>query len=157
MNESARLAIQLDKSLNGEAWHGPSWRDVLEGVTHEAAVCRPIPEAHTIAEIVLHSAGWLDVVRRRLNGESPQVSDAEDWPPVTALGAETWAAARERLFESGRALSDTIRAFPPQRLPETRPGLTDTWYDLILGILQHGLYHAGQVGVLKKAAVRVAA
>jgi hypothetical protein len=38
-----------------------------------------------------------------------------------------------------------------------RPGLDDTWFVLILGELEHMLYHAGQVGLLRKAAVRAAA
>jgi hypothetical protein len=39
----------------------------------------------------------------------------------------------------------------PERLQETRPGLKDTWFELITGELQHVLYHAGQVGLLKKS------
>ena len=66
MNESERLAGELDKALNGEAWHGPSWREALEGVTPEQALAHPVPGAHSIAEVVRHAATWHDVVRRRL-------------------------------------------------------------------------------------------
>jgi hypothetical protein len=121
----------------------------------EAALHHPIPEAHSIAEVVLHATTWHDVVRRRLAGESPEVSDAQDWPPVSAFGPDTWKETRDRLFETGRALCDAVRTFPVERLHEPRPKLKDTWYDLIVGEMQHVLYHAGQVGVLKKSAVRV--
>lgn len=80
MNDSERLAIELDKALNGGAWHGPSFREALEGVDLASALRRPIPEAHSIAEIVLHATAWHDVVRRRLGGEAPQISDDQDWP-----------------------------------------------------------------------------
>jgi hypothetical protein len=83
MNESERLAQQLDRALNGNAWHGPSWREALEGLGRDAALKRPIPEAHTIAEIVRHATTWHDVVTRRLQGETPEVSDAEDWPATS--------------------------------------------------------------------------
>jgi hypothetical protein len=152
MNESGHLARQLELALNGGAWHGPSLREALEGVTYEAAIRRPIPEAHTIAEIVQHAATWHDVVRRRLEGETPQVSDAEDWPALEGAGEAGWTAAMTRLLDTGGALAESIRRFPVERLHESRPGLEDTWFGLILGELQHVLYHAGQIAILRKAA-----
>jgi len=151
MNESGRLADQLSKALNGDAWHGPSWRDVLEGLPREAALQRPIPDAHTIAEVLLHATSWNDIVRRRLQGESPKVSGAEDWPPASFADQESWFAALARFRESGRALVATVEGFPVESLNEKRPGTQGTWYDLIVGQLQHLLYHAGQVALLKKA------
>lgn len=156
MNESERLADQLQRALQGNAWHGPSWREALEGVSREAALRRPIPEAHSIAEIVRHATTWHDVVRRRIEGESPEVSDAEDWPPADLADDAAWEAARTRLFDSGRALGETIARFPSERLHEKRPNVDDDWFGLVIGELQHALYHAGQVAILKKAAVKVA-
>jgi hypothetical protein len=151
MNESERLAAEIDKALNGGAWHGPSFREALEGVDLAAAQARPIPAAHTIAEIVLHATGWHDVVRRRLLGESPQVSEARDWPKAPLADETAWRAAVERLFETGRSLCETVRAFPAAKLNEKRPQLDDTWYGLLSGQLQHVIYHAGQVAILRKA------
>jgi uncharacterized damage-inducible protein DinB len=153
MNESERLALELRKALNGEAWHGPSWRELLEGVTREEALERPIAGVHTIAEIVLHVTTWEDVARRRLEGETPEVSDAEDWPPPALPGESAWQATVERLFVTSRALRDTLARFPAERLHERRPGMDQTWYAMLIGELQHVLYHAGQVSLLKKAAV----
>jgi hypothetical protein len=156
MNESQRLGDQMNRALNGDAWHGPSWRETLDGVTREVALHRPIPEAHTIAEIVLHATTWHDVVRRRLVGEVPEVTDALDWPPQKFGDEAAWSAAVARLFETGGALVTTVNRFPAEKLLEKRPNVEDTWYALIIGQLQHMLYHAGQLGVLKKAHARVA-
>lgn len=90
MNESQRLADQLTRALNGNAWHGPSWKETLEGVTREAALHRPIPDGHSIAEVLLHATTWNDVVRRRLEGETPQVSDAQDWPSAALADDAAW-------------------------------------------------------------------
>jgi hypothetical protein len=112
---------------------------------------RPIPRAHTIAEIVAHAATWHDVVRRRLLGEVPQVADDEDWKPAVLSDEAAWSSAMSRLFDTGNALTKEIERFPPERLPEKRSNVDDTWFGLIAGELQHVLYHAGQVGILKKA------
>jgi hypothetical protein len=156
MNESQRLADQLTRALNGDAWHGPSWRETLEGITREAALLRPIPEAHTIAEVLLHTTTWHDVVRRRLEGETPQLTDAEDWPPASFSDEAGWLAAVARLFDSGTALIATVKRFPVEKLHEKRPSVDGTWYELIIGELQHVLYHAGQAALLKKANARIA-
>jgi hypothetical protein len=161
MNESQRIANQLHRALSGgvngvpDAWHGPSWGEVLEGVTREAATHRPIPDAHTIAEIVMHAAAWHDIVRQRLEGQSPEVTDSTNWPPAAFTDETQWSAAVERLFTTGAALEKTIEDFPEKRLHEKRPSVDGTWYELIIGGLQHVLYHAGQVGVLRKAQARV--
>jgi hypothetical protein len=157
MNECERLAQQYERALNGDAWHGPSWREALDGVTREAASRRPIPDAHSIAEIVLHAGTWHDVVRRRIEGEVPQVSDAEDWPPARLADDAAWEAAKRRLFETGEALRETVAKFPVDRLSAKRPNTDGSWYELLIGELQHVLYHAGQVALLKKASVRVEA
>ena len=152
MNETERLARELEKALFGEAWHGPSWNEVLAGVSGEQACHRPIPNAHTIAEIVAHATTWFEVIKRRINGESPQVSDAEDWPNVAGLAESDWGELRDRSLERARALVETVRRISPERLLESRPGMKDTWFELVIGELQHVLYHAGQVGLLKKVA-----
>lgn len=153
MNDSRRLAEEIGKALNGGAWHGPSFREALEGVDLAAALRRPVAGGHTIAEIVLHATVWHDVVRRRLQGESPQVTDEQDWPHAALADEPAWQAAVRRLEETGRALCETVRAFPAEKLHETRPNLDGTWYELVSGELQHVIYHAGQVALLRKAGV----
>jgi hypothetical protein len=157
MNESKRLANEVRKALNGEAWHGPSWKEILDGVGREAATHRPIPEAHTLAEVVLHATTWHDVVRRRIEGETPEITSIEDWPVAAFPDEAAWSAAVARLFETGKDLAATIERFPAEKLHDKRPGVDATWYELISGELQHILYHAGQVALLKKAHVTVTA
>jgi hypothetical protein len=151
MKETERLASQLDRALRGNAWYGPSWREVLEGVTRAAALERPLPAAHSIAEIVLHTTTWLEVVRCRLGGESPEVSSTEDWPPAPLLTESEWPQALDRLFDAGRTLGEAIRRFPLERLHTQRPGMDETWFELIAGELQHLLYHEGQIALLRKS------
>jgi uncharacterized damage-inducible protein DinB len=153
MNESERLAREIEKALDGGAWHGPSWRETLNGVSRSTALRRPIAEGHTIAEIVLHVTTWHDVVRQRLAGENPDVSTEKDWPVANFASDDAWSAATRQALEGGLSLCDAIRRFPAARLHERRPGLEETWFELISGQLQHTLYHLGQIGILKKGAV----
>jgi hypothetical protein len=150
-NECQRLADQMRRALRGDTWQGPAWRDLLDDIDVALATRRPIPSVHTIAEIVQHVTTWHDVVRQRLDGDNPKVSAAQDWPNANLADEKAWRAAVARLHATGEALCDTIARFPAARLHEDRPGAGETWYELAIGSLQHEVYHAGQVGMLRKA------
>ena len=66
MNEVERLADQLARAHDGDAWYGAPTRVVLRGITPEQAARRPISQAHNIWEIVLHITSWQREVLHRL-------------------------------------------------------------------------------------------
>ena len=68
MKEAAHIADQLERAYSGHAWHGPSLRFLLRGVTAKQAARRPSPSAHTIWELVLHITAWDRVVCERILG-----------------------------------------------------------------------------------------
>lgn len=152
MTEVERLQDQLSRSWNGDAWHGPSLADVLAGVDAEAAVARPIPDARTIRELVLHITAWQDRVRRRLEGDAAPMSDAESWPAEGRPEEVSWREALDRLEAARRALHATVAGLDPGGLDEPAAGGPHAAYVLIHGVIQHDLYHGGQIALLAKAA-----
>ena len=148
MSETRRIADQLKRAFEGEAWHGPALMEALAGITAQRAAARPVANAHSIREIVAHVAAWEDAVRRRL-GEKVELTDAQDWPAV-GDGERAWVELLERLERGNHALRDVILGFEDSRL-DMRPGENRaTAYLLMHGVIQHDLYHAGQISVLKK-------
>src|SRR5512140_323893 len=153
MSEIARMLDLLHRAYAGDAWHGPAVLEVLEGVDATRAASRPLASAHSILELTPHIAVWKDVVRRRLQGESWQPTPEEDWAPAAADSAADWAAVRAKLDASHGALVGAVAAFPEAELdrPPTPDGRRSA-YALIHGVIQHDLYHAGQIALLKKGA-----
>lgn len=147
--EALRIADQLRRAVEGANWTGRNLSELLADVTPEAALARPIPNAHTIAELVAHVAVWLEVPVRRLAGEVYEPTPVEDWPPVADAAA--WAAARARLDVAYRALLVTLGTLTDERLGETTPGEDSPHYVLLHGGVQHTLYHAGQIALLLRA------
>ena len=41
MSETARLADQIRRAFEGDAWHGDSIKELLTGVTAETAAAKP--------------------------------------------------------------------------------------------------------------------
>lgn len=151
MREVERIAEQLRKAFEGEAWHGPSVRELLMSTTRGQASKRLIPGAHTIWEIVLHIGVWESVVRRRLSGESiTDLAPEEDWPPVHDVSELAWRKTLEDLEQGHIQLRQSITQMTDERLGEIVPGREYTAYVMLHGIIQHDLYHAGQIALLKK-------
>src|SRR5437588_3835211 len=120
MTESQRILDQLKRAYEGEAWHGPSVREVLAGVTAEQAHARPLANGHTICELVRHIAVWEDVGRRRLQGDPAEVpiSSPEDWPPADDMSEATWEQAKAALDRGHQALVEAIKRVDESRLDE---------------------------------------
>ena len=68
MSETARLADQIRRAFDGEAWHGDSVVEILQGVNAAMAAAHPIKNAHSIWELLLHIAAWDGAVLKRTGG-----------------------------------------------------------------------------------------
>ncbi|MBV9507422.1 MAG: DinB family protein [Acidobacteriia bacterium] len=152
-SESLRIVDQLRRAFTGDAWHGPSVRESLDGIAAEQAHHRALPEAHTVWEMVLHMNSWVSVAFESIRGAPMPQLDAwpEDWPAVEDTSEPAWAAAKQHLHQSGERLTEAIQEFADANLQNVVPGRTYDFYFLFHGIVQHSLYHAGQIVLLKRA------
>ena len=150
MTEIEKIEDQLRRAFEGEAWHGPSLQEVLADVTAAQAAARPLVHAHSIWEIVLHLAAWDDTVRRRLEGEKVDNPLEGDWPPVKDESEAAWSKTLERMKKNHTQLRLTTSRFPSSRLDEPLAGSKWSAYLTLHGSIQHYLYHAGQIALLKK-------
>jgi uncharacterized damage-inducible protein DinB len=141
----------LDRSFRGEAWHGPCLQDLLRDVSPDRAAARPIANVHGIWEIVLHVTAWIDAVRRRLEGESLELSSQQDWPAIRDEGEAAWQIALGNLEGAHERLRGMVAALDTERLDDRVPGKPYSIYFMLHGVIQHNLYHAGQIALLKKA------
>ena len=155
MTEAFRLADQIRRAFEGSAWHGDSILELLADVNAKTAGARPIKDAHSIWAILLHIAAGDDVVTRRAGGTAVTLADAQNFPAVTDSSEAAWNQAIETTKKTHHELIRTVAAFPDSRLAEQVPGKTQNYYNfyyMFSGIVQHELYHAGQIALLKKAA-----
>ena len=153
MPEAARILDQLHRAYEGPAWHGPALREVLAGVSCQTAARRPIPEAHTIWELVLHLTVWMSVPTRRIAGaEIPTLPPDQDWPAAPEPSEAGWQQALDQLAQAQFSLESEVSKLPDDRLREKVLGKVPySIYTMLHGVVQHNLSHAGQIALLKKA------
>jgi uncharacterized damage-inducible protein DinB len=151
MSEVNRIVDQVKRAFEGEAWHGPSVLEVIEGITSRQAVARPLAGAHSIWELVLHIAAWEGAILRRLSGDRAQLPTEEDWPPIAETDDDAWERTRDMLKQGHLELRSAIADLDDARLDQPIIEGMSSVYVQLHGVIQHDLYHAGQIALLKKS------
>ena len=151
MNECEQIADQLHRAFQGDAWHGPPLMELLKPVSSRQAAAHPVAGAHSIWEIVNHLIAWKNTVRRRMTGEVVELTAEQDWKPVVAVSDASWQSTVQELQSAHASLEEAVKQFGPQHLAEHAPNREHSMYVMLHGMVQHDLYHAGQIAILKKA------
>ena len=111
-----------------------------------------LAEAHSIWELVLHITAWVDVVRKRVvGGESVNVTQEMNFPTINDKSEGAWQEALTKMAAAEFSLRNAILSFPESRLNEIFHAQSGTsYYILMHGAVQHSLYHAGQIILMKR-------
>ncbi|HEY6768289.1 MAG TPA: DinB family protein [Candidatus Sulfotelmatobacter sp.] len=149
-SEAARIADQLRRAFDGVAWHGPALMELLEDVPAGTAAARPLENIHSIWELVLHIAVWDKAATVRLAGQKTQPEGTDNFPVVPEPTFRNWRRAIRESTVTHNALVKTVESLPDSRLRERVPGKRYDFYHNLHGVVQHELYHAGQIAILKK-------
>jgi hypothetical protein len=79
-----------------------------------------------------------------------------DWPVVSGSSPSAWTQVLEALERAHRQLHGAVLALADERLDDAVAGSDPTVRGMLLGLLQHNAYHAGQIALLAKAGGRSA-
>jgi len=150
MSQIDRMLTHYDQVMHGSAWHGdPVWQ-ILEHISAEAAAARPLPHTHTIWEIVMHMTFWEGVVMERLHGRRAGLIEEKNFPPMPEVSEENWSKTLDEFRASNDVFRQALRKLDPAKLEELSAAGKRTYYDEVHGIIEHHVYHAGQIALLKK-------
>lgn len=145
------LAAAVRATVRGPMWHGPSLRDVIEGVTPEQAWRHPVEGAHSIWELVHHVGAWADIACQRILGRSVTVTPERNFPPVGEPTADAWRESIEQMEARYETLAATVGSMAEAAL-RTQPAASRPQAELMVrGVVEHGVYHAGQISLLRRA------
>jgi len=151
MSEISFLVDQLRRSFDGNAWHGPALIEILDDIDAKTAAARPIHKAHCIWELVIHLAGWEQVVTRRLGGETATLTDEQNFGHVEHPTDAAWQSAVATLRQNHAELIKAASALPESKLNDRVPGKDYDVRLMLYGAVQHAAYHGGQIAILKRA------
>jgi hypothetical protein len=151
MSEMDRITAHYDQVMEGSAWHGdPAWQ-VLEGIPAATAAVRLLPAAHTIWEIVMHMIFWEEVATERLAGRRAGLIEERNFPAMPETTQENWSSTLDQLHASNARFREALSRFDPAKLGDLSAAGKRTFYDEAHGLIEHHIYHLGQIALLRKA------
>ncbi len=157
MDEVNKLSTELHNSVFGDPWHGASVEEILTEINVEQAFHKPITSAHNIMELTLHLTAWTEEVLSRFESNPPALPKIGDWPIPADRTEEYWTELKQNFFQVTLKLIAAIKSFTEAELDKivgternTAIGTGFSYSGLILGLVQHNAYHAGQISLIKK-------
>jgi len=152
--ELLRIIDLLNDTYESEqAWHGPSVVEVLRDVSPKLADKRMSPSTHTIAELVFHMTTWRIFAVRKLQGDTTFdiKTQEKNWKVFPIVDEFEWETLQMELSLSQEELvSELEKRTSDEFLDQIVPGRTYSFYTLLHGLINHDLYHAGQIAFIKK-------
>ncbi len=139
----------LRKAYNGPVWYGKSVRKTLEEVPIGKALLR-LNGSYNIAELVYHMMAWRRYVAHLLKeGKSIVIEENENFPTIEYMTVEDWHELVDRLDQSQKTLEKLMQS-STMNLSDPVPSKPYTLADVLHGIIQHDVYHIGQINFLAK-------
>ena len=145
MLQNQRIAEAYRAATVKGAWYGPSLAELIAQIPAELATKTPLPGAHSIAELLQHLLLWNERIRNTSDSSPlPPWVPEKDW----AEPAIPWNELVSRWSQSRELLEEKIRDFPVEDLAKQVPGRNYPYETMLHGIVEHTIYHSGQIAMV---------
>jgi hypothetical protein len=139
------VLVAFEYSYQHEEWVNPL-EEALAGIGVKEALWKPIPDAKTIWEIVLHLAVWNENIVERIHTSAHTHPSEGAWPALPKVkDKRAWEAAQKRLWESLASVRSTIEHTSLDHIRSSPFGLGDLFCRFT-----HNAYHLGQITKMRE-------
>jgi len=150
--ETLRIIEQLKDTYQGDPWFGKSVLKLLGEVDEKTAYEKPGGQ-HSMLELLWHMITWREFTIDRLQ-HSPQMQlayfEEMDWRELDHNDTTLWKQGLERLQETQDQLLRLLAERTDDILDQTVRERSYTFRKLLNGIIQHDIYHLGQIAYIQK-------
>lgn len=145
------LIRQINELHDGSLWFDQSFNDKVNGLTEEEIFHQPHSLLHSVAEHVSHMLEWRKECILRFQGDKRELMEMpDDWKTNTELKDWGWLKLKEAFNSSRFQLIELIQGKEDDFLNTPFRDTGYTFHYLLEGVLQHDIYHLGQMGVTLK-------
>lgn len=147
--EINRIVKLFEALQHGDCWVGTNFKETLHGVDAAAAAKTIVDGGNSIWLLVAHIIYWRSTVVNRLTG-SDNPPPFKDFLLPNELNEEQWKQTLHDFEAAYHSLRTALHAVKDEQLDKPSPRAGQSFYQLIMGCLQHDAYHMGQMVLLKK-------
>jgi uncharacterized damage-inducible protein DinB len=145
------LIRQLNEIHDGALWFDDCFRNKIDHLSETEALTRPMPQIHSVAELVSHCLEWRkECMLRFKNKRTELMKSPDDWKNNSELSKTGWMSLKKSFYESQAELIQLIENHDDAFLENINTVSNCTYHYLIEGLIHHDLYHLGQIGITIK-------
>ncbi|WP_108866461.1 DinB family protein [Aquimarina aquimarini] len=152
MMDPKESVIQYNEIFVGDPWFGDSIMKSLEHIPVGFWDKKPEKASHSISELVYHIIGWRNFVIEKLKGNKEftiELNSENDWRKDVVV--QTEMQKEDTINELGKTqnmISKLLLEIPESKMNEKVAGGEYTNKYMIRGVLQHDVYHLGQINMI---------
>jgi uncharacterized damage-inducible protein DinB len=145
------IVKQLQDIQNQENWLDENFENKIEQISDERAFQRPLPELHSVAELISHLWVWRMESIKKLTGMESHltVESPQNWRTNEELKKIGWQKLKADFYQSQQELIQLIENKSDEYLESEYVNGAKFQY-LVEGLIHHDLYHLGQIGITIK-------
>jgi uncharacterized damage-inducible protein DinB len=148
--EINRIVKLFEDLQHGDCWIGTNFKETLYGVDAATASKIISTNGNSIWQLTNHIIFWRTTVVNRLTG-SNNPPPFKDFLLPDELNAANWKQTGHDFEAAYHSLRTALHNVKDENLDKPSVKPEQTIYQLIMGCLQHDVYHLGQMMLLRKS------
>ena len=148
--EVQSIITNLERVLTGEPWYGEAVMPMLKKI-HPAVVYINPKNSHAAIEILYHMITWAEFTLSRVQNKQDydvQAVEELDWRIIDPK-IHTWAKGLDEFEQLHKQLVAELQTKDDAFLSEMVDYRKYNFRFLLNGLIQHNIYHLGQIAFLK--------
>lgn len=153
MNKEIQSIIRNLRNVNtGEPWYGRSVYEMLEEVDSSTVYTKLNEDCHSLIELLCHMITWAEFSLKRIEGDKEHdlaVSEKMDWREINPT-VHTWKKGLSEFKAIHKKINQLLDKKEDEFLKENVDYRKYNFRFLLKGLIQHNIYHIGQITYLNK-------
>ncbi|MFI5185629.1 MAG: DinB family protein [Chitinophagales bacterium] len=138
--------------LNGEPWYGRPVMKILQEIDPSTVYKKPNESSHSLIELLYHMNTWADFTLKRLEKDEEKdlaVFEKLDWREIDP-NDHTWEKGMAQFKVTHDLIIELLETKDDEFLSREVEYREYNFRFLLNGIIQHDIYHIGQIAYVKK-------
>jgi uncharacterized damage-inducible protein DinB len=153
MNKEIQSIIRRIENVNsGEPWYGRAVYSILEEADPKKVYIKPDNTEHCLAELLYHMITWADFTLKRIEKDKINdlaVAEKLDWRPIDPK-IHGWKKGLSEFKAIHKKIIVLLNKKDDDFLLEIVDYRKYNYRFLINGMIEHNIYHLGQIAYLNK-------
>jgi uncharacterized damage-inducible protein DinB len=153
MNKEVQsISRNIQNILNGEPWFGRPVFAILNEIDPKIVYKKPDGDSHSIVELLYHMITWAEFCLRQVEKADKKLIEeieSRDWRDINP-SIHTWQNGLDELKIIHDQLIEALESKDDEWLKEKVHFRNFNYRFMLNGLIQHDIYHLGQIAYVKK-------